>query len=117
MAWWQEVLPVMGAPARDDLELNREVFCSQDSGAPDPEKEDRVMLVRSRLSRILFRRKFFDYPVTLSVKTLTNLGLGRVVRILAWKTFSSTGLAGNSMPLFFVIIRKKSGVCPALSCR
>jgi protoporphyrinogen oxidase len=83
MAWWQEILPVMGAPARDDRALNRKVTLSGLAGAPDPEQTDRVMLVRRRLSRILFLRKFFDYPITLSVKTLTNLGLQRVVRILA----------------------------------
>jgi hypothetical protein len=30
---------------------------------PDPEKEDKVMLVRSRLSRIYYLKDFFDYPI------------------------------------------------------
>jgi protoporphyrinogen oxidase len=47
----------------------------------DPEKVDRVMLVRKRLSRILFHRRFFDYPVTLNFTTLRNLGLVSIVRI------------------------------------
>jgi len=34
-------------------------------GGPDPEKEDRVMLTRHRVSRIYFDKKFFDYPITL----------------------------------------------------
>jgi protoporphyrinogen oxidase len=42
-----------------------------------------VLLVRRRVSRILFLRKFFDYPISLSLKTLGNLGLLRVLRILA----------------------------------
>jgi len=83
MAWWQEILPVMGAPARDDRALGRKVPLSELPDAPDPEQIDRVMLVRRRVSRILFLRKFFDYPVTLSLKTLNNLGLARVARILA----------------------------------
>ena len=82
MALWQEILPVMGAPARDDRILGRKVSLSGLSDAPDPEQTDRVMLVRRRLSRIFFLRKFFDYPITLSLKTLGNLGLLRVLRIL-----------------------------------
>jgi protoporphyrinogen oxidase len=47
----------------------------------DHEHIDRVMLVRKRLSRILFHRRFFDYPVTLNFTTLRNLGFVRVIRI------------------------------------
>ena len=32
------------------------------------------MLVRSRLSRIFYRRRFFDYPLKLNMATLGNLG-------------------------------------------
>ena len=41
------------------------------------EKEDDVMLVRERRSRIYFLRKFFDYPIQLSKATLANLGPAR----------------------------------------
>ncbi len=33
------------------------------------------MLVRRRLSRIFYRRRFFDYPLTLNASTVRNLGL------------------------------------------
>ena len=33
------------------------------------------MLVRSRLSRILYRRRFYDYPLKLNWRTLSNLGI------------------------------------------
>src|SRR5512136_2545971 len=72
MAWWQNILPLQGAPARDDRQLDRKVplatECRQrplgtkvplTGPAPDPEETDGVMLVRSRLSRILFLRKLF----------------------------------------------------------
>jgi len=45
------------------------------------ENKDEVMLVRNRLSRILFLRKFFDYPLSLDTKTLGNLGLVRTAKI------------------------------------
>ena len=81
MQWWQNVLPLQGAPARDDLALGRDVPLSAEQGAPDPERDDRVMLVRSRLSRILFLHNFFDYPISLNMTTLSNLGFKRLVKM------------------------------------
>ncbi|GAB4281878.1 MAG: NAD(P)/FAD-dependent oxidoreductase [Marinilabiliales bacterium] len=66
MDWWLKILPVQqheGQPG------------------PNPDKEDNVMLVRSRLSRIYFLRKFFDYPVSLNWNTIKNLGLIRIIKI------------------------------------
>ena len=37
-------------------------------------------LVRNRLSRIFFLRKFFDYPISISVRTMRNLGFVRLVK-------------------------------------
>jgi protoporphyrinogen oxidase len=82
MKWWQNILPLQGAPSKDDIILKRNVSISKEENAPDPEKTDRVMLARSRLSRIFFLRKFFDYPVSLSFKTFLNLGLLRVIKII-----------------------------------
>jgi protoporphyrinogen oxidase len=86
MKWWQEILPLQGADSKD--EILREIRYHKRSssvrlspGGPDPEKTDRVMLIRNRLSRIFFLRKFFDYPVTLNGKTITNLGFTRIVKI------------------------------------
>ena len=79
MQWWRDMMPLQGTPSCDDAELARPVTLSP--GGPNPELEDRAMLVRSRLSRILFLRKFFNYPVSLSVDTLLNLGFIRVVRM------------------------------------
>ena len=39
------------------------------------------MMTRTRLSRIFFLRKFFDYPVSLNLKTIKNLGLIRITKI------------------------------------
>ncbi|MCQ2371428.1 MAG: NAD(P)/FAD-dependent oxidoreductase [Akkermansia sp.] len=79
MKWWAELLPLQGKPSWDDVELGREATTVE--GGPNPDKEDRVMLIRSRLSRILFLRKFFKYPVTLSADTVINLGPVRVFKM------------------------------------
>lgn len=81
MEWWQDVLPVQGAPSWDDRLLNRALPLSTRPGAPDPEKTDEVMLIRRRISRIYYMRKFFPYPVSLNPENLMNLGLSRVVSI------------------------------------
>ena len=39
------------------------------------------MLMRRRLSRIFYRRRFFDYPLALNASTLGNLGLTEALKI------------------------------------
>lgn len=86
MKWWQEILPIQGSESKDDIlkeityhKKRTQVNLSPDG--PDPEKTDRVMLIRNRLSRIFFLRKFFDYPIALSGKTISNLGIVRIIKI------------------------------------
>ncbi len=79
MDWWQGILPLQGSASKDDIAIGRTVPLTE--GGPDPEKTDYVMLCRSRLSRILFLRKLFDYPVTLNGDTIRNLGLWRMFKI------------------------------------
>jgi len=79
MDWWQGILPLQGAASKDDIAIGRSVPLTK--GGPDPEKTDYVMLCRSRLSRILFLRKLFNYPVSLNGDTIRNLGLWRMFKI------------------------------------
>ena len=76
--FWAELMPVQGAPSFDDKLLCREKPLS--SGGPDPEKEDRVMLMRRRISRIYYLRKFFDYPISMKPQTFINMGLQKTVK-------------------------------------
>ena len=68
MKWWQEIMPRQGKPSFDDIKLKRKKKLAK--GGPDPEKEDVVMLVRTRVSRIYYNKKFFDYPVKMSAKNI-----------------------------------------------
>ncbi len=76
--FWNRVMPIQGKPALDDILLKKEKEFL-DAG-PDPSVEDRVMLVRERVSRIFFLRKFFDYPISLKMQTFTNMGVVRTVK-------------------------------------
>ena len=69
--WWERLLPME----------------NQDN---KPETTDAVMLKRNRVSRILFDSKFYDYPVSLGIKTLfvgfyleLSLGAWRLQRVVA----------------------------------
>jgi len=62
MEWWQNIMPVVGSADGDN------------GGRPD------VMLVRPRKSRIYFLRRFFDYPIQLTGRTLQSMGLRLTLR-------------------------------------
>ena len=76
MRWWSDILPLQASPAYDDILLG----AAAGSLEPNPQKEDRVMLHRRRVSRIFFLRKFFPYPLSLKFSTFANMGLWRTLR-------------------------------------
>ena len=78
MQWWKDLMPIQGAQSKDDLLLDRHPGLEQ--GGPDPEKDDRVMLIRQRVSRILYLHKFFDYPISLKASTFINMGFVRTMK-------------------------------------
>ena len=77
--FWEKIMPLQGSPSADDLILHTTGKELSKNG-PDPEKEDRVMLLRNRVSRIFYLKKFFDYPISLKFKTSKNMGLWRTIK-------------------------------------
>lgn len=95
MQWWFSILPRQGAPAADnaahahDVEYAGEVVVrrlergpdgrprvvEERRKAPDPARDDAVMLQRPRLSRIYWRRSFFPYPLGITLLVAWRLGL------------------------------------------
>lgn len=84
MNWWMKILPL-------EKEINSEFNITyqnksrsvnySNENETDADR-DKVMLIRKRLSRIYFLRRFFTYPITLSIETLKKLGIGRTISIL-----------------------------------
>ena len=72
---WHEIMPLQGAPSLDDIILERKVELVE--GGPNPELVDNVMLKRNRISRIYFLKKFFDYPISMKMRTFVNMGFFR----------------------------------------
>lgn len=83
MHWWNQILPIEDTPASKTfiMKYRGQEGVLQGGAGPDPKKTDDVMLVRSRLSRIYYGRKFYDYPISLSKTTINNLGLTKIVKI------------------------------------
>ena len=77
--WWDKMLPMQGHPTYDDILLKRPMPVQK--GGPDPEKENRVMLTRHRISRIFFDDKFYDYPISLKPETFKNFGLLTTLKV------------------------------------
>lgn len=77
---WESILPVQGKPSRYDRLTESTHTLS--AGGPDPDLTDKVMLRRTRISRIYFDNKLFDYPIStkifrqLNLSTLMSAGFG-----------------------------------------
>ena len=84
MRWWQEILPVAegqsepGSGAAHRLPGQERGLGSR--GVWRGRASDAVLLVRQRLSRIFYRRRFFDYPLKINPNTIRNMGLIETLR-------------------------------------
>ena len=80
MKYWESIMPIQGTNSYDDEELGREKQLKPNG--PNPNNENRVMLVRTRVSRIFFMKKFFDYPISLKWSTIKNMGIVRIIKVV-----------------------------------
>lgn len=82
MNWWRNILPLQKNSVADKLTYQNQT-ASFDGGEKtvDPDTTDEVMLVRSRKSRIYYNKKFFNYPIELSLETVRKLGLLKMAKI------------------------------------
>ncbi len=75
---WQDLMPLQGSPTFDDIKTGTQKELNENG--PDPELEDKVLLLRNRVSRIYYLRKFFDYPISLKPETFINMGFSRTMK-------------------------------------
>ena len=86
MEWWLELMPPAYADGNTPsfaIRYQNKVREVQNAAARplDPQKDDLLMLVRPRKSRIYFLRRFFDYPIKLTPDTLRKLGVVRTAKV------------------------------------
>jgi protoporphyrinogen oxidase len=85
MKWWQEMLPL---EKREKGYANQVSYQQRSARVHYYRKgvfesqTDNVILIRKRVSRILFNKRLFDYPLSLSWKTLKLLGLWQTTKIV-----------------------------------
>lgn len=81
MDWWKDILPIYST-TEDNVEISyQNQKRTLTNHSLSSVSEDAIFLIRNRLSRIYFLRKFFDYPLKLTQATIQNLGLTRMIRI------------------------------------
>lgn len=105
MEWWCDILPIENTKNTTFTLKYQGKSTELKGGATgvDPKKTDEVMLVRSRLSRIYYMGKFFNYPVTLEASTIKNLGPGRIARMgISYAKARIRPIPENSLEDFFV---------------
>lgn len=93
MNWWLTLLPVeQGAMEGGDLTITYHAKTAklQTNGrVPTGDSPEKTMLVRKRLSRIYYGRKFYSYPIRLDLHTLRNLGFRRIL-LIGWSYMKAT---------------------------
>lgn len=89
LKWWLKFLPISQESNELVLKYKGQTksFEPNKYFAKDP-NSDAVMMIRSRKSRILYRGKLFDYPITISLRTILNLGIFECA-ICAWSYLAS----------------------------
>ena len=99
--WWNQFLPMQDYPSNEDILLNRQTsFCLH--GA-NPEKQDLVMLIRKRLSRIFFNNKFFDYPIKINFNTIKKIGIKNIfLAIFAYLKAKIAPLPESNLENFYI---------------
>ena len=81
MRWWLQILPMQAGCSPEDLGILAKFYSP--GNTLDHETHDNVMLVRPRVSRILFEKNLFDYPISLNLETLDKLGIWRIPALAA----------------------------------
>lgn len=84
MEWWGEILP---------FQYMYGVAGEQPQKA-DPTKTDEVMLLRHRESHIYYKKNFFEYPISMGLGTIRNMGLIQTMKA----GFSYLGACIHKLP-------------------
>ncbi len=87
--WWLDFLPLEASDKASHFHIQ---YHHQDTEVSAEGKHrgsgDNVMMVRPRKSRIYYHRRFFDYPLQLNGRTIRNLGLAKMLKIISSYTRS-----------------------------
>jgi protoporphyrinogen oxidase len=80
MNWWLNFLPLETNEEEVVISYHNKQTAVKTSNSNNANPEN-IMLVRDRLSRIYFLKRFFNYPLKLNFTTIKNLGIIRIFKI------------------------------------
>ena len=84
MKWWLNILPLEEQP--DSIvnlryQQQSQLFDTSHYPKNSTQLNDKVMLLRSRQSRIFYLKKFFHYPISFSLDTARKLGIVKLFKV------------------------------------
>lgn len=74
---WEELIPIQNKLSYDQMLCNSKVKFKKKGS--DPEIDDKSFLIKERKTRIFYENNFYDYPLSISKKTLQNIGFFRLI--------------------------------------
>ena len=77
--WWLHFMPLQQEPGQEKVKIYYHNKETEVSTIHATTRSTGLMLLRSRKSRILFRKNFLDYPLRLSLETIKNLGPAKFI--------------------------------------
>ena len=77
--WWMKFLPLIDTTNHQEITYHNQHISLDGLIARNAE---RAMLLRPRKSRIFYNKRFFDYPLNVSLQLILNLGKKKSLRII-----------------------------------
>jgi protoporphyrinogen oxidase len=81
MNWWQNIFPIETDQETLNLTYHNEKIKINRKDSSHSSVNDKVFLIRKRLSRIYYQNKFFQYPISISLDTIIKLGIRNSILI------------------------------------
>ncbi len=78
MNFWEELMPIQKEKSLETIDLS--INNTLKENLVNTKQSDKVMLVRNRVSRIYYLKKFFDYPITMKRETFKNMGIAKTMK-------------------------------------
>ena len=75
MKWWKNILRIESESEKIQLTYHNKTHSISTAEDIKQTGEDNIFMVRKRLSRIYYKKTFFNYPISLSIDTILKLGL------------------------------------------
>jgi protoporphyrinogen oxidase len=88
LRWWEQFMPAENVALGQEIDLTYQGKTTSFTFSQQNSTDVNNMMIRTRRSRILFLRTFFDYPLKFDFTSFKKFGIIRLTRILMSYLFS-----------------------------